>query len=117
MEVGESTLGVNIANLTEVQPIDGLSPLMVSHPAFLGAMRLRGRLIPVFDPRVLCGFPRTDTPPAIAAIMAHEERLVALAVDEITGLAKADEAALQRLESGGAAGAVCSSEGSTTTAA
>lgn len=100
MQVGESMIGVNIENLTEVYPLGELAPLMVSHPAFLGAMRLRGRLIPVFDPRVMCGLPAAEEPRGIAAILTHAERLVGLAVNEITGLAKTDATALQRLETG-----------------
>lgn len=102
MEIGERIIGVDIASLTEAHPIEMLTPLLIEHPALLGAFRLRGHIIPLLDLTVLCGLGRDGRPPKIAAILGQGERMMALAVQSITGLARRPRAAVQRL--GGEAG-------------
>ncbi|RAP41217.1 hypothetical protein BYZ73_11095 [Rhodovulum viride] len=102
MEVGGGVIGIDIAHLSEVYPIDALSPLLVAHPALMGAIRLRGHIIPLVDPRAVSGIGPVGGQPGIAAILTQGDRVVALAVNAITGLARLRGGDVQRLASGDA---------------
>ncbi|ANB35929.1 hypothetical protein A6024_18555 [Rhodovulum sulfidophilum] len=102
MEVDGGVIGIDIEHLSEVAPIDALSPLLVAHPALMGAIRLRGHIIPVVDPRSVSGIAPTGAPPGIAAILNQGDRVLALAVNTISGLARLPDTAVQPLAAGGA---------------
>ncbi|WP_234210023.1 chemotaxis protein CheW [Rhodovulum sulfidophilum] len=102
MEVDGGVIGIDIEHLSEVAPIDALSPLLVAHPALMGAIRLRGHIIPVVDPRGVSGIAPTGAPPGIAAILNQGDRVLALAVNTISGLARLPDTAVQPLAAGGA---------------
>ncbi|TDX25551.1 chemotaxis protein CheW [Rhodovulum visakhapatnamense] len=100
MEVGGGVIGIDIAHLSEVYPIDALSPLLVAHPALMGAIRLRGHIIPLVDPRAVSGIGPVGDAPGIAAILARGDRVVALAVNAVSGLARLRRDDVQGLASG-----------------
>ncbi|WP_414898394.1 chemotaxis protein CheW [Rhodovulum sp. YEN HP10] len=101
MEVEGGVIGIDIEHLSEVAPIDALSPLLIAHPALMGAIRLRGHIIPVVDPRSISGIDPVGAPPGIAAILNQGDRVLALAVNAISGLARLADNAVQPLTTGG----------------
>ena len=106
MSLGDVTLGIDIRDLSEVCLVPSLEPLLTGNPGVLGAINLRGGMIPVLDPLRLCGMAGADRPPAAAAILTRDRRSVALGVEAITGLAEVAEEDLQTLFPTGAATAV-----------
>lgn len=100
MDVGGRRIGIDIRHLVEVCTIQDLAPLMVGRREVLGVINLRGTMIPVLDPIVLCQQETTGQPPSVAAILEHGERLVALGVDRISGLSEIGARDVQSLYSG-----------------
>lgn len=91
MRVDRAILGIKIAHLAEVTPVASISPLLIEADGLLGALDLRGTMIPLLDPRHLCGLPGVATAPAFAVILRHESRLIAVGIDELVGLAHPED--------------------------
>lgn len=89
------TLGVDVAHLAEVSYLTSLMPMLSDEHSVLGCINLRGVLIPVLDAALLCGLTKQPTPPPFAAIITFNDRTLAIGVDEIAGLSKAQHHQLQ----------------------
>ncbi|MFT4783438.1 MAG: purine-binding chemotaxis protein CheW [Paracoccaceae bacterium] len=98
MRVGDALLGVAIEHLAEVCPVGPLSPLMIRRTGLLGSLDLRGTLVPIMDPAVLCGIGQASTPPHFAAILKFEGRLLGIGIDAIFGLSQVSKNAVQPLD-------------------
>ncbi len=97
---GSACIGIPIANLAEGCRVKSLGPLLHPAPGLLGALRLRGLLVPVFDLGAFTDrVPRRDSElPDYAVILRSGHRLVGLAVDEIEGLLQARAGDIQRIQ-------------------
>ena len=92
MRVGNAQIGIAIDKLAEVVgPIKSLSPIMMESHSLLGGLDLRGDLIPVLDPSLICGAGTAIRDPKFAVILRHEGQLMGIGIDEITGLAQLDD--------------------------
>ncbi len=89
------TLGVDVAHMAEVSNLTSLAPMISTEPNVLGCINLRGILIPVLDAAQLCGLVRQESPPPFAAILTFKDKTLAIGVDEIAGLSKAQQGQLQ----------------------
>ncbi|MEE4117738.1 MAG: chemotaxis protein CheW [Paracoccaceae bacterium] len=96
---GSACIGIPIANLAEGCRVKSLGPLLHPAPGLLGALRLRGLLVPVFDLGAFTDrVPRRESElPDYAVILRSGHRLVGLAVDEIEGLLQARAGDIQRI--------------------
>lgn len=99
--VGTSLVGFPLDQMTEVCRLRELQPLLISSPALLGGLNLRGHMIPVLDLRGLCGFLAQDRGD-FAVIVRREGRLVAFPVDEVIGIARIAADKVQDLDGVGA---------------
>jgi purine-binding chemotaxis protein CheW len=97
LRCGDDFLGVRSTALLEVAPIRQLEPILSTEAAVIGAMALRGAIVPVCDPHVLCGLDSRSGTPAIAAIVSDGDGMLALGVDGISGLRRFAGSAAQRL--------------------
>lgn len=84
--VGGETIGIEARNLAEVAPILSLNRMISDPHGALGSILIRGALIPVCDPLVLCGSRQGTDRPSIAAVVTDRENMVALGVEGIGGL-------------------------------
>lgn len=89
LRVGETLLGVQIESLSEVCAIEELQPILYESDWFMGGLNLRDQLIPVIDMKRLCKVETDSELPEFAAVLRHDQKLVAIGVDEIIGLARA----------------------------
>lgn len=90
--------GIDTAALSELTPVGTLDPFLSNLPEVLGAITLRGNVIPVLDPVALCGLPARQTAPGIAAVVWNNTSMVALAIDEIVELRRYMDDDLQKVE-------------------
>jgi purine-binding chemotaxis protein CheW len=90
--------GIDAKALVELTPIDKLQPLLSNLPEVLGSITLRGRVIPVLDPKALCGLPPRQVAPRIAAVIWNDTSMAAIAVDEIIELRHYSLDELQKIE-------------------
>jgi chemotaxis signal transduction protein len=103
LRVGAALVGIALDGLAEVCPIARLSPLLLRSEGLLGLIDLRGVLIPILDPSVLCGLPPGAAVPRFAAIVRQDGRLLGIGVDEIVGLSHPSPGTIQPLGTLGAA--------------
>ena len=89
LRVGGTLVALSSDFLREVVPRPAhLSQLPYGGSGLMGAMILRDDTIPLVDLRVVLGLNQNDTPQDdVAVIISHEDRLVALLVDSIHGIA------------------------------
>ncbi|MFW5654937.1 MAG: chemotaxis protein CheW [Roseicyclus sp.] len=94
---GGELIGVRAKTLLEVTLIKGLDSILSSDPAVVGAFSLRGTLIPVLDPFVLCSLTPRNVDRSIAAVLTDGTSMIALGVEGISGLRRLGPEAVQRL--------------------
>jgi purine-binding chemotaxis protein CheW len=86
-EVENLHLALNLESVERVVRSVEISPLPDAPHGILGVVNLRGRIIPVFDPRARFALPRRDVRASDYLIIARmRSRVVALLVDAITGV-------------------------------
>ena len=97
LRVGGTLIALSSDFLREVVPRPTrLSQLPYGGSGLQGAMILRDETIPLVDLRLVLGLHQNDTPQDdVAVIIAHENRLVALLVDAIQGIATVDPSDLR----------------------
>lgn len=99
--LGGQTMAIDIEAIREVVPCPAaLLPFPATHPAIVGAIDLRGALVPVLDPCALPGFPAPDTGqprPAIVSLLRHGGQMVGLLTRAILGVADLGEGTLRPL--------------------
>lgn len=96
MSSGAITVGIDVTCVAEVCPIRTVSRLLSTAPGLLGAIDLRGRPIPLFDPLPLAGLEPRDAEPRIGVIATREGRRIALGFDAIDGLIQVPRDRLER---------------------
>lgn len=97
--VGDRLVGVQIDHLAEVCLIPKLSPLLLDSPHLMGALGLRGGLIPIVDLGSVAGLPARGDVPQFAAILRRAGRTIGFAVDSIVDFAYPQLTDLQALHS------------------
>lgn len=81
--------GLPLAATQRVLPMVAVSPLPSSPDVVLGAINFHGDVIPVLDVRCRLGLPSVDYGPAARLLIARAmRRIVALPVDEVSGVAE-----------------------------
>jgi len=81
---GTELYAVPLADTREVAKITTITPVPGLPPALLGAMNLRGDILPVVNARVLLGLEQGQiSPTARLIIVAHAVEMVGLLVDSI----------------------------------
>lgn len=98
LRTGGELVGVRAKTLLEVTLIKGLESILSRDPAVVGAFSLRGTLIPVLDPFVLCGLSPRDVEHKIAAVVTDGKSMMALGVEGIAGLRRLGAETVQRLQ-------------------
>ncbi|MEE4207632.1 MAG: chemotaxis protein CheW, partial [Parvularcula sp.] len=98
LRVGGELFGLRARTLLEVTLIKGLESILSNDPAVVGAFSLRGTLIPVLDPFVLCGLPPRDIDRTIAAVLTDGTSMMALGVEGIDGLRRLGAESVQQLQ-------------------
>ena len=96
--MGDAFLGVPTTSLAEVCPVNELYPLLVKSDGLLGALNLRGQLIPLIDPSVIFGFSSNMVKPRFAAVLRQGGKVLAIGIDEVAGLATVAKSAIQPVE-------------------
>jgi chemotaxis signal transduction protein len=88
MRLGGALLALPVSAIREVVPGQPpYTPLPVKAEGLLGAVDIRGAIIPVLDLRSTLGLPAQDGVHLIV-IMRREGRLIGLTVDEVAGIAR-----------------------------
>lgn len=87
--VADRLMGVLLSQLGEVCVVSNISRMMDPRPGLLGVIALRDMLVPLLDVPHTLGLPARTDPPAKAAILRHNGRIAAMAVDDIVALTKA----------------------------
>jgi purine-binding chemotaxis protein CheW len=90
--VASRTCALPLAQVIETMRLQPLHPLAEAPPFVRGLSIIRGVPLPVVDVRVLLGEPAGDAQRLL--VVRCGTRRVALAVDEVTGVASLDGAAL-----------------------
>ncbi len=84
--LGQMQLALPVESLKEVTPMGALSALPSEAPCVIGAICLRGLMVPVMDLRLII-HNKGDLPPnAEVVVMEHEGRLLGLAADGVVGV-------------------------------
>ena len=88
--VGGMELGLPMQVLREVLPCGVLAKLPCAAPCVIGGIDLRGVMVPVVDLRIILGIPAPEIPFRNVMIMAHENRLLGLLTEAVTGVFTGD---------------------------
>jgi purine-binding chemotaxis protein CheW len=85
--IGESQVALPLAGLREVIPCP---PQLIVLPSpaigLLGAVDLRGQVIPVLDLRVVLQVPAVRTSEQVIVVVIHDDRILGLLADEVRGV-------------------------------
>lgn len=98
LRTGDHLFGVSTNDLAEVVPITNLTPYPSRQPDIIGAISVRGVMIPVLNPLSLCGFSADGYAPKVAALLRNERNMVALAMDYVVELRRIAEDTIQTVE-------------------
>lgn len=99
IRVAGDPYALRLGELTGLHVCPKVIPLPTGVSSLLGIAGFRGILVPVYDLRVLLGYPRAGSPRWVA--LAHEESAVGLAFDALEGQLRVARDAIT-LRSGGA---------------
>lgn len=94
--LGEQTLAVTGEHLRQVVVVGNVTRVPRVSPELLGFFSVRGAILPLIDLRPLLGL--ADAPGAVgelAALIEHEDRRVALSLDEVFGFFPVEAAPTQ----------------------
>jgi purine-binding chemotaxis protein CheW len=98
MRIGGALLALPVSAIREVVAGQAAyTPLPVKAEGLLGAVDIRGAIIPVLDLRSTLGLATAPDGVHLIVIMRHEGRLIGLTVDEVCGIARPQPANLFRL--------------------
>ncbi|MBE7527984.1 MAG: chemotaxis protein CheW [Burkholderiales bacterium] len=84
--IGGMELGLPMQVLREVVPCQELIRLPCAASCVTGGINLRGIMVPVIDLRILFGMPTPHVPFQSVMIMIHENRLLGLLTEGVTGV-------------------------------
>jgi len=89
MRIGGALLALPVSAIREVVPGPAAyTKLPVKAEGLLGAVDIRGAIIPVLDLRSTLGFATDSNGAQVIVIMRYEGRLLGLTVDEVSGIAR-----------------------------
>ena len=98
LTIGASQVALPLAGLREVIPCpQQLIPLPSQAPGLLGAVDLRGQVIPVLDLRVVLAMDATRTPAQVIVVIIHDGQLLGLLADEVRGVTTTPAEALHAM--------------------
>lgn len=97
LEIGSQRVGVDISHLKEVCTIHQVLPLISPRVEVLGAIDLRGTMIPLIDVQRLCGGAPMDVAPKLAAILEYKGNAVAVAIERPSAISNFDLQDIQAL--------------------
>lgn len=98
LQVAGMTLAMAAAAIREVVPRPAqLLPFPVTRPDLVGAIEVRGAIIPAIDMGVMLGLAPARADNGIVVIVRHEARVTGLLLDGIDGIARLPETALGAL--------------------
>jgi purine-binding chemotaxis protein CheW len=87
LTVGEAQVALPLESLREVIPCPAqLITLPLSAPGLLGAVDLRGQVIPVLDLRVVLGMPAERSPEQVVVVVIHDGGVLGLLAAEVRGV-------------------------------
>lgn len=89
--MGGMNLGLPMQTLREVIPCGKLTKLPCSADCVIGGIDLRGIMVPVIDLRIVLGMTAATLPFPSVIIMVHENKLMGLLIEAVTGVFTADE--------------------------
>jgi purine-binding chemotaxis protein CheW len=99
LRVAGALLAVPVAAIREATPLRTLSPMPSSAAGMLGALTLRGDVIPVLDLRATLGLGGERAAQSMILVLRLEgRRLLGLAADEVCGIATSQADGLAPLE-------------------
>jgi purine-binding chemotaxis protein CheW len=102
VQLGHAQVALPLQALREVIPcpaqFDGLP---ATAPGLLGAVNVRGRIVPVLDLRGLLGLEPAPLAEPIVVLMRHDDRLIGLRADGVRGITRPAAAAVHPVEAGG----------------
>jgi purine-binding chemotaxis protein CheW len=105
LTIGESQVALPLAGLREVIPCpQQLIVLPTQAPGLLGAVDLRGQVIPVLDLRVVLRVDATRTPQQVVVVVVHDGQLLGLLADEVRGVTTIPVSALHVMTAVGEVG-------------
>ncbi|MBV6448827.1 chemotaxis protein CheW [Nitrosomonas sp.] len=84
-------LALPMETLREVTPCGALAKLPCAAPYVIGGIDLRGVMVPVIDLRIVLDLAITDISFPNVIIMAHENKLLGLLAETVTGIFSGDE--------------------------
>ena len=88
--IGGMDLGLPMQALREVIPCGTLAKLPCAAPYVIGGIDLRGVMVPVIDLRIVLGAAATKIPFPSVIIMVHENKLLGLLTEAVTGVFTGD---------------------------
>jgi purine-binding chemotaxis protein CheW len=89
-------LAVPAVNVREVVPMpERLHPSFSNDGASAGSIVIRGRVIPVLDVAERLGFGPREDGPGVVLILRHEQALIGLIMDLVSGLARVSQEQVQ----------------------
>ena len=87
LTIGPSQVALPLAGLREVIPCPQQLIALPSHaPGLLGAVDLRGQVIPVLDLRVVLGMDTTRSPDQVVVVVVQDDRVLGLLADAVRGI-------------------------------
>ncbi len=87
LTIGQSQVALPLEGLREVIPCPQQLIVLPSQArGLLGAVDLRGQVIPVLDLRVVLEVDATRSPEQVVVVIIHEGRLLGLLADEVRGV-------------------------------
>ncbi|MDY7100335.1 MAG: chemotaxis protein CheW [Actinomycetota bacterium] len=100
--MGPTEVALPLAVLREVIPCPAeLIELPASAPGLLGAVDLRGQIIPVLDVRLALGAPTSPATARVVVIVVHDDRVLGLLGDEVVGVTTVDDAEMHPMTAAG----------------
>ncbi len=97
VRVGQEAYALPVADVRSVIELEGITPLFGAPPSVLGVRAFEGVLLPVFD--LACALGIEPTTPQRVLVIAHGDRQVGFAVEQVLDVAElpvADEAPASR---------------------
>lgn len=88
--IGGMDLGLPMQALREVIPCGVLAKLPCAAPYVIGGIDLRGIMVPVIDLRIVLGAAATKMPFPNVIVMVHENKLLGLLTEAVTGVFTGD---------------------------
>ncbi len=97
VQIGDTQLGIPIEHLSEVFHVSKEQQLPQHSALLRGGIELRGQLVPVLDLQQLGRLTHTDESSHFGVILEHDQRLLAIFVDHVVGIASVSTGDIQNI--------------------